>query len=251
MAAFYDSYDYPEFWEGRSYEHEAEVVALNDLMGKIPKIKLLVDVGAGFGRLTPYYLFRAEKVFLTDPSARLLKIARKKYSRRKIKFFQTKLNNLPRKVRPSCADLVILVRVLHHLDNLPETFTVINKILCKNGYFILEFANKNHLKALVSELFRGNLTFSLDIFPKKLKSSKKRKIKGLDIVNFHPDYIFNLLKEQGFSIVEKRSVSNIRSQFLKKYLPLELLLEIEKKLQVLFSKFNWGPSIFVLARKVG
>jgi len=75
MAAAYDTYDYPGYWIGREYEHEAEIFAIKSFLKKIPVIKNVVEIGAGFGRLVPAYFFRARRVVLTDPSSKLLKIA--------------------------------------------------------------------------------------------------------------------------------------------------------------------------------
>lgn len=252
MPAAYDSYNYPSYWEGREYEHSSEVLAIKAFLSKIPKIQTILEIGAGFGRILPAYIVRAKKVILSDPSNRLLKIARQKYSAKKsVRIIQSSVENLPRKIRKGSCDLVIMVRVLHHLRDLDATFTSISRIAKDNGYLILEFANKRHLKATILEFLRGNLTFPLDIFPQDKRSIKSRKKKTLPFFNYHPDIVIEKLREHGFKILEKRSVSNIRSQTLKKILPLEFLLALEKLLQRSLSYFNFGPSIFVLARKKG
>lgn len=248
MAAAYDTYDYPSYWEGRDYEHQSELIALNAFLLKIPKIKVVLEIGSGFGRLTPSYIFRAKKVILTDPSARLLKLARSRFSLKKVKFIQSRLETIRKKIRKGSVDLVILIRVLHHIEDIDEAFYQINRMLTKNGFFVLEFANKKHLKAMLSEIFKGNLTFSHDIFPKDLIS--KRRKKYLPFKNYHPDFIKEKLIENGFKIIEVRSVSNIRSTRAKKILPLEFLLILEEVLQKVLSFFYFGPSIFILAKKV-
>ena len=62
--------------------------------------------------------------------------------------------------------------------------------------------------------------------------------------------IFDKLEEKGFEILQKRSVSNIRSSFIKNLLPCSFLLSLESRLQIPFAYINFGPSIFVLARKI-
>ena len=64
MPAAYDSFDYPSYWEGREYEHNSELIALRRLISLIPKIDTLLEIGAGFGRLTPEYLYRAKRIIL-------------------------------------------------------------------------------------------------------------------------------------------------------------------------------------------
>ena len=249
MAAAYDTYDYPSYWVGRGYEHGAEIIAIKAFLEKLPKISSITEIGAGFGRLTKSYIFRANRVTLVDPSARLLKLARINIKNRKVKFVQSKLENLQGKVKRNSADLVILVRVLHHIDDVDKAFSIINKTLAKNGYFILEFANKRHLKATISEFLKGNFTFPLEIFPQDLRSKKSRRDKVIPFINYHPDIIRQKLKEHKFEILEVRSVSNIRSPLMKKLLPTEVCLAIEKNLQKVLSKINFGPSIFILSLK--
>jgi len=249
MSAAYDSYDYTTYWENRQYEHNSEIIAIKSFLSKIPKIKTILDIGAGFGRLTSTYLYRGENIVITDPSAKLLKLAREKYHQNKVRFIQTKLENIPGKIRNKSVDLIILVRVLHHLKDCDESINIINKLLKEDGHLIIEFANKSHFKATLSEFFKGNFTFPIDIFPKDIRSKKNKKKKTLPFVNYHPDDIVKKLEENGFEIVEKRSVSNIRSAFFKNLLSMDILLAIESFLQHPLSRINFGPSIFILANK--
>src|SRR4030042_2263509 len=188
MSAHYDTYDYPSYWEGREYEHDSEVIAIKAFLDKIPKIKTILEIGTGFGRLTPSYSFRAKKIILSDPSAKLLKIAREKNaSNPKIEYLQTCMEHLPTKIRSGSIDLIIMVRVIHHLENINETLKIVSKLVRKGGYFILEFANKSNVKATFKELFKGNLTFPLDIFSKDISSPRSKRKNALPFINYHPD----------------------------------------------------------------
>lgn len=252
MSAAYDTYDYPAYWESRGYEHECEVIAIREFLSHIRDLGKVIDIGAGFGRLTPYYFFRSKRVVLTDPSAKLLSAARarnKDYPN--VEFVQSRLENLSKKFRGGQFGTALMVRVMHHLENPDLVFTTANKLLAPGGYFILEFANKIHGKALVSNFLRGNFTFALDIFPKDARSKRHKRENTIAFINYHPDIIKQKLVEGGFDIVETRSVSNIRSPFLKQYLPVSILLYLEKILQKPLSAVNFGPSIFILARKRG
>jgi ubiquinone/menaquinone biosynthesis C-methylase UbiE len=249
MAAHYDSYDYPGYWKGREYEHRAEVHAIRSFLSRIKNITTALEIGAGYGRLLPSYAHRCRKIILTDPSSKLLAYAKQKFqSKKNIAYVQTTIENLPNKVRANSTDLIVMVRVMHHLEDPNAAFGVVNKILRKNGYFIFEFANKQHFKAQVSEFFKGNFTFPLDIFPKEVKGRRHRE-NVLPFLNYHPDIIRNYLVKSGFSVIEKRSVSNIRSQFIKKHLSTSTLVSISKLLQTPLSAVNFGPSIFILAQK--
>jgi len=246
MAAAYDNFDYPSYWINRQYEHLSEMVALNALLGKIPKINRLIEIGGGYGRILPTYLFRARSVVFTDPSARLMAIAKKNFKSNKIKFIHSKVENLKTKTRSGSYDTVICVRVLHHIKCIDEVFGISSRLLKKGGFFILEFPNKRHFKAVFNEFVRGNFTFYSDIFPKDL-SPKDDDV--LPFVNYHPDEIKMKLRTHGFEILDERSVSNIRSTFVKKHVPLDALLWLEKLIQVPLSKMYFGPSIFILSKK--
>lgn len=249
MAAAYDIYDYPSYWEGRQYEHRSEVITISAFLQKISKIKNILEIGAGFGRLTPTYIYRAKKVILSDPSSRLLKLARKQFPDKKVKYIQARLDNLPGKIKGESIDLVVLVRVLHHIENLEEAFSITYSLLNKKGHFILEFPNKSHFKARLTEFMHGNFTFSLDITPRDIRSERFKKKKTLPFINYHPDLIKEKLEEHGFKIIERRSVSNFRSGFIKRLIPTNILLFFEKNLQKPLAKISFGPSIFILAEK--
>lgn len=187
---------------------------------------------------------------MTDPSARLLSAARKNLSnKRNIVFVQSSWENLKTKFKAKSIDLAIMVRVIHHIVDPDKAILTVNRLLKPGGYFILEFANKSHIKATIKELSKGNFTYLMDISSKDIRSAKSIKQKTLPFINYHPDTISRILKNNGFSIKYKLSVSNIRSPFLKKMLPVNTLLGLEKLLQEPLAKVNFGPSIFILAQK--
>lgn len=252
MPAAYDTFDYPGYWIGRDYEHKSEVIALKSFLQKIKSIKTILEVGAGFGRLVPTYSFRAKKLILTDPSSKTLKIARDAYrDKGNIKFIHSSLENLPTKIRPSTIDLVIMIRVFHHIQDIDKAFDIIRRMISPNGYFIFEFANKRHVKAAIRELFRGNFSFFYNTSTKDARSLRSIKNKAILFQNYHPEKINQMLRIHGFEVITTRSVSNIRSPFLKTVFPTDLLVAIDGLLQKPLSYLNFGPSIFILARKRG
>ncbi|OGM75779.1 hypothetical protein A2382_00130 [Candidatus Woesebacteria bacterium RIFOXYB1_FULL_38_16] len=251
MAAAYDKFDYPLYWKNRSYEHESEVLVLKEFLSRIPVIDKIIDIGCGFGRLTPSYIHRGKKILLTDASASLLALAREKYqSYRKVNCLQTKIEHLPKKLHSRKFSLALMIRVMHHIEDPDQAIKNIGLILEPRGYLILEFANKLHSKAVFKNICRGNLTFPYDIFPSDKRSLKNIKDQSIPFLNFHPGKIIEILKNNNFEILELRSVSNVRNNFLKENLPIEFLLWIEKIFQRPLAKIFFGPSIFVLARKI-
>ncbi len=250
MSAAYDTFDYPSYWIGREYEHKSEIIALRSLLNRIKKIKTILDVGAGFGRLVPTYAFRAKKVILTDPSAKSLKIARSAFkSKKNFKFIQVSLEKLPNKVRSGSVDLIILVRVLHHLANIDGAFRTLHKLLKPDGYIIFEFANKKHIKSTIKHFLRGDFSYIKDKTATDIRSKKAVKKGTLPFLNYHPEKIKAILSQFGFEVIQVLSVSNIRSPLLKKIFSTELLLSLERVLQKPLSLVDFGPSIFILAKK--
>jgi ubiquinone/menaquinone biosynthesis C-methylase UbiE len=252
MTAAYDTYDYLGYWIGRDYEHKSEVIALKAFLQKINKIKSILEIGAGFGRLAPSYAFRAKRIILTDPSSKTLKIAREAFvNRNNIKFIHSSLENLPGKVRPTSISLVVMIRVIHHIHDIDEAFKIIHRMISPGGYFIFEFANKKHIKATLKEFLKGNFSFLKDQSTTDIRSRKSIRKGTLPFLNYHPDKINEILSEYGFEVIEKRSVSNIRSTFLKSIFSTEILVAIDNLLQRPLSYIDFGPSIFILARKKG
>lgn len=250
MPAAYDSYDYPTYWKTRDYEHASEMLAIRDLLIKVKKFNKIIDIGAGYGRLVPAYSFRAKRIVLADPSSKLLAIARKNNAkRRNVSYIHSSLERL--KIYKNSFDMAIMVRVLHHIKDLDKALNVIDKILINNGYFILEFANKNHLKAIIRNLFEGDLTYPITLWPIDISSKKSKKLKSLPFINYHPDQILEKLKEHGFEIIQTKSVSNIRSTLLKRIFPTSFLFDVERFMQRKLSFLKIGPSMFILARKRG
>lgn len=249
MPAAYDTYDYPSYWEGREYEHLSEEIALKRLFSEIDNINRLIDVGAGYGRLSKQYIYRSKNVVLTDPSSRLLKMARKKIDNKNTVFVQSTINNLPKRFKAKSFDVLLMIRVLHHIDDIDKCFGIANKLLKDNGYFILEFANKGHFKAVISEITKGNVTFPLEFLPKDLRSKSSKKQKVLPFNNYHFDFIDDLLYKNGFVVFDKLSVSNFRNSFIKNSLPIEMLTGIEKYIQKPLSYIHFGPSLFLLSKK--
>lgn len=250
MPAAYDNYDYPSYWTNRDYEHKSEVVALKAFLTKIAKLETVAEIGAGFGRLTPLYSYRARKVYLVDPSAKTLAIARKTFSSdKRIHFIQSTLENTPTTLKTKKFDLILTVRVMHHIPDVEEAIKTLASKLNDGGFLIIEFANKIHLKSTIAHFIKGDFTFPIDITTID-RRSKRMKDKGtISFVNHHPDVIFESLRTNGFDIKEVRSVSNLRNHLAKELIPIDGLIAIESLVQRPMGKLLIGPSIFVLAQK--
>ncbi|HUV71815.1 MAG TPA: class I SAM-dependent methyltransferase [Clostridia bacterium] len=247
MAAPYDSYNYQAYWENRSYEDDCERLALTKLFKKLKLRESLVDIGGGFGRLSDCYCPRFKKCLVLDPSQKLLKIGRQKTKAKNLSFRLGSLPNLPLKDKSFA--VALLIRVSHHLPQLLPTLKEIHRILKKDGFVVIEVANKIHFPARIKAFFKGDFNFVRDWRPVERRSPEYISQKTIAFSNHHPQKVVNDLKKTGFLIVEMLSVSNFRSPLLKKVFPESFLLFLEKKTQELLAKFFFGPSIFILAKK--
>ena len=79
-----------------------------------------------------------------------------------------------------------MIRVLHHIEDIDNAFVNVSNLLKEKGYFILEFPNKTHLKASFRKMFRGDLTYPLNIFPLDIRSKKNIKRKHFHLLIFIP-----------------------------------------------------------------
>jgi len=246
--AFYDSYDYHHYWKNREYENQAEIIALRKLFQLIPqkKKKNILDIGAGFGRHTLLYAPLFKEAILLEPSLKLLQEAQKNLkSFSHLVFKKGTAQKLP--YPKQSIDTILMVRVAHHFDNLSLVLQEISKVLAPNGTLILEFANKIHFKAKIKALISGNLKFFKDLTPVDQRSRENIKERSILFLNHHPKTIEKNLRKNNLKIIKKLSVSNFRSPILKKILPLNWLLFLEKITQPLLAPLNFGPSIFILA----
>jgi len=248
--AFYDSYNYRHYWKNREYENQAETIALQKLLSLIPqkKKKNILDIGAGFGRHTSLYAPFFKKAILVDPSAKLLSEARKNFQNySNLSFKRGEGQKIP--IKSKSVDVILVVRVVHHIKDLAPVFQEISRVLAPKGILILEFANKTHFKAKIKALISGNLKFFKDLTPVDRRSRKNIKKGSILFLNHHPKAIEKNLRENNLKIIKNLSVSNFRSPILKKIFPLSYLLFLEKITQPLLAPLNFGPSIFILARK--
>src|SRR4030042_6617763 len=242
------AFNYRQYWQTREYENQAEKMALKKLLKLIPKNQRgsIIDIGAGFGRLTPDYAPLFKNCLLIEPSAKLLKEAKNFYQQDShLSFQRSFVEKLP--VEDNRFDVVLMVRVAHHLQDLEPMIVEVKRILKPGGYFIMEFANKMHVKNRLEALLKLNFNFFRSHLPENLKTKRNTS----PFFNYHPNQIKTLLLSHDFQIVESLSVSNFRNSWLKKLVPLKLLLWLENIRQgiSLHQNLHLGPSIFVLAKK--
>lgn len=248
MQSPYDLYDYIDYWKDRSFEDNCERLALEKFFKEIGKRSTLADIGGGFGRMSTSYIKLFEKCYLIDPSEKNLDQAKKTFGKNDhLIFIKGSLPDLP--LMRDSVDVVLMIRVIHHLDDPLPSLRDIKRILVSDGYFILEVANKIHFPARLKAYLRGDFSFINNMTSVERRSEQSIKEGKITFINHHPLKVIKDMEDLGFEIIEILSVSNFRSAFLKKIFPQGLLLSLENLVQKPLAKSFFGPSIFILAKK--
>jgi len=222
-----------EFWDGqgREYEDAVERIALAHLLP--PHGRRLIEIGAGFGRLADLYR-GYDQVILLDYAKSQLRRAQERLGNQRFIYVAGDLYNLP--LADAAVDTAVTVRVLHHIRDLEAAFAQIGRILRPGGTYVLEFANKRHLKA-IGRYWLGRQTenpFSLDPY----------EFVELNL-DFHPDYVAALLGKAGIHIDAERAVSTLRLPALKRRISPNVLATLDGWLQRPTARLKLSPSIFL------
>lgn len=237
-------YNYMDYWAGREYEHLAEEMAIRRLL-KGKSFKHAVDVGGGYGRLSKFLTAYAQKVTLAEPSQQQLDMA-KIYLKDSPTVERKLLQAADLKLPKESVDLVLVVRVLHHLPDPASELNEIARVLKPGGTFILEFANDAHF---LNRLRYGVRAKRVPKKPVDIRSKKNKRAGEIPFVNHHPKAIINMLTEAGFEVETALSGSNLRSPRLKKIVGKKPLLALEKVLQPLLAPLYFGPSVWLRLKK--
>jgi ubiquinone/menaquinone biosynthesis C-methylase UbiE len=236
----YENSDYQTaFWEhgGRAYEDQVEDAALRRLLPTSGK--LLLEVGAGAGRNTPRYHF--ERIILLDYSRTQLQQAQARLGRGdRYCFVAADAYRLP--FVPDLFDAVTCIRTLHHMADAPRVLRQVRQVIQVGGIFILEFANKQNLKAILRYLLRRQHwnPFTLEAV----------EFAPLNF-DFHPKAIRSWLKESNFIVEQQLAVSHFRLEWIKRWLPLKLLVWLDTLMQPTGNSWQFTPSVFIRARAAG
>ncbi len=227
-----------EFWEGkgRDYEDRVERIALRRLLPA--QGRRLMEIGAGFGRLTDEY-HAYEQVVLVDYSFSQLRFAQELHGiSDRFVYVAADAYSLP--FRAGIFDGATVIRVIHHISNAGAVLKQIRRVLVPGGVLILEYANKRNIKAIV-RYARGRQEWSpYDHEPVEFVELN---------FDFHPDYMHSRLAEAGFSTKRSIPVSFFRVGALKKVVPTGVLAGMDGVLQL--SGLHITPSIFTRNIAIG
>lgn len=237
----YEGSDYQtSFWEqgGRSYEDQCEAVALKRLLPASGH--LLLELGAGAGRNTPRYA-GFERVVLLDYSRTQLEqaVSRLGLSQRYI-YVTADVYRLP--FVPGLFDAATMIRVLHHLSDAALALRQVREALSNDAILILEYANKHNLKAILRYILHRQ-----DWSPFSLEPYEFAELN----YDFHPKAVRQWLQNSGFRLERQLTVSHFRLGWLKRLLPLRLLVGLDAFFQLSGGLFQLTPSVFTRSRAMG
>ena len=231
----YEGSDYQTtFWDrgGRAYEDQAEARALEALLPK--RGHLLLDIGAGAGRNVPRYT-GFERIVLLD------------YSRTQLVQAQARLGQSDRYLYvvgdvyrlpfvPGLFDTAVMIRVMHHLADVPSALGQIRAVLKPGAIAVLEFASKLHLKAIARWLVRRQTWNPFD--PRPLALLKL-------IFDFHPRTMFDWMRAADLPPQRIRALSYFRLGLLKRRVPTSWLVAADALLQPTGQWVQLSPRVFV------
>jgi ubiquinone/menaquinone biosynthesis C-methylase UbiE len=228
------------FWEtgGRSYEDRVEVIALQRLLP--PSGKLLLEIGAGAGRNSGRY-HGFERVVLLD------------YSRTQLSQARQRLGDGPRYLYvagdvyrlPFVAglfDAATMIRTLHHMADAPLALRQVRRALQPQAIFILEYANKQNLKAILRYLLRRQAWSPFSPEPVEFAELN---------FDFHPKTVRSWLAASGFALQRQLTVSHYRLGLLKRLVPTSILVYLDSLAQLSGEWWQVTPSVFTRSQAVG
>ena len=233
----YEGSDYQtRFWEqaDRAYEDQAEAIALKRMLP--PSGKLLFEVGAGAGRNTPRYA-GYKRIVVMDYSVTQLQQAQERLGRsERYIYVAADVYRLP--FVDGLFDAATMIRVLHHMSDAPLALAQIRATLQPGATFILEYANKQNLKAILRYVLRRQ-----DWNP-----FAPEPVEFVDLnFDFHPKSVRGYLKQNDFSVARQLTVSHFRLALLKRLIPLKLLVWMDSLAQWTGGWWQYTPSVFVKA----
>jgi ubiquinone/menaquinone biosynthesis C-methylase UbiE len=238
----YEGSDYQaSFWDqgGRAYEDGCEAVALKRLLPPQGGQRML-ELGAGAGRNTLRYAGYGE-ITLVDYSRSQLEQARLRLGDSpRFRYVAADIYRLP--FIPAAFDAATMIRTLHHMAEPREALAQVRACLAPGASFILEYANKQNLKAVLRYLLRRQ--------PWSPFSPQPVEFAALNF-DFHPATVRAWLQTASFDIRRQLTVSHFRMRLLKRLLPTGLLVGMDSLAQLSGDLWQLSPSVFVYCRVPG
>lgn len=234
----YEGSDYQtSFWEngGRDYEDGCEAVALKRLLPSAGS--RLLELGAGAGRNTSRYSGYAQVTLLDFSRTQLEQAKARLGTGERYRYIAADIYRLP--FVKGLFDGATMIRTLHHMAEPALALAQVRRVLEPEATFILEYANKRNLKSILRYLLGRQ----------KWSPYTREAVEYIPLnFDFHPAAIRDWMDGAGFILERALTVSHFRVSFLKKTLPVRLLVAVDALLQPTGGLFQLTPSVFLRAR---
>lgn len=234
----YEGSDYQaRFWDqgGRQYEDRVEAIAIERLL-PVENGRWL-EVGAGAGRNSQRYHGYDQLVLLDYSHSQLAEARGRLAGAREFLYVQADAYHLP--FAPGAFSAATMIRTLHHMAEPERALGQVRRVLGDGGAFLLEYPNKRNLKSILRWLTRRQ-TWS-PFTPEPVEFARLN-------FDFHPRQVRRCLRAIGFAIERELSVSHFRLEWLKRRVPLSLLVALDAALQGTGRWWQLAPSVFLRAR---
>jgi len=237
----YEGSDYQtSFWDqsDRAYEDAAEAVALRRLLP--PGGKRMLELGAGAGRNTPRYQ-GFDQIVLVDYSTTQLAQARQRLGEsERFRFVAANIYKLP--FVSASFDAATLIRTLHHMVEPRLALAQVRAVLAGGATFILEYANKQNLKAIFRYALRRQTWNPFSPEPVEFAPLN---------FDFHPATVRAWLQANQLLLERQLTVSHYRIGLFKRVFPLRMLVWMDSLAQLTGDLWQLSPSVFTRSRAAG
>lgn len=226
-----------EFWEGqgRDYEDATDRLAIKRLMPSGGR--RIAEIGAGFGRLSDICL-GYQQIILFDYSRTLLQDAVARWGHDD-RFIFVAGNIYRMALAADSIDTLLMIRVMHHLANVPRALAEIYRVMHPEGVGVLEYANKRNIKAIGRWLIGRQSWSPLDTEP----------IEFVELnYNFHPAWMWEQMTAAQLAVQRQLAVSHFRIPLFKRAIPAKALARADSWLYRAGGLYPVAPSVYVQVR---
>jgi hypothetical protein len=126
--------------------------------------------------------------------------------------------------------------------DVPAAFREIAEVLCPGGKYVLEYANKRNVKAIIRYLLRKQRWSPFATEPYEFADLN---------YDFHPTWVDRELARAGFAVDAGLAVSHFRHPLLKRTIPPGVLAAADGAIQQVGAAWKLSPSVFLRGRTAG
>ena len=133
-------------------------------------------------------------------------------------------------------DALVMVRVMHHLADVPLALKQIHRVLRPSSRAILEYANKRNVKSVARWLLGRQEWSPMDPMPIEFVKLN---------YDFHPTWMGQQLANAQLKVRQQLAVSHFRTPLLKRNISAATLAKVDSWLFRPGGHYPLAPSVFV------